>query len=151
MTAAGSALLGAAGTISLAIGLLQFVMYFGGPSVYWICGTPEVLITFRLSKPVAAVLAEILLTILFFTFAAYGYSGAGLIGSLPRLASGLVVIAAIYLGRGLFVIPQVMGKLERSSGLDLLYSCSAIAVGVAYALPTYWSWEDLRAMGSESG
>ena len=146
MTAGSAALFIMAGTVSLAISLLQFVMYFGGPAVYRLCGTPESLIAFYLRRPVAALFIEILVAFLFATFAAYAYSGAKIIGPLPMLAPGLTVTAVIYLGRGLFVVPQIAGGLELSAGRDVLYTCMAIAVGVAYALPTLWHWEELRSM-----
>ena len=144
MTAGSSALLGLAGTISLAIALLQFVMYFGGPDVYRLCGTPESLIAFRVCRPGWALVVEVVLFTVFTVFGAYAFSGAGWIRPLPWRASGLAATAVVYLLRGIFVIPQLAGTLPLSSRRDRCYSLIALAVGVAYALPTSWHWQDLE-------
>ena len=135
--------LAVAGTISLAIGFLQFAMYFGGPEMYRWCGTPEPLVAFRVSRPVAALFVEVLLAAIFATFAAYAYSGAEIIRPLPWLAEGLVVTTVIYLLRGAFVIPQLIWRPAYGNTRDVLYSCIALAVGLAYGFPTYWHF--LRA------
>jgi hypothetical protein len=143
MTSASAALLVIAGTVSVGIALLQFVMYFGGPRIYRLCGTPERMIAFRLSRPVAALAVEVVLAAMFATFAAYAFSSAGLIRPLPWLRRGLIVTAVIYIARGMFVIPQLTWRKANWNDRDRLYSCIALVVGVAYSVSTYFQWETL--------
>ena len=135
-----SRVLAAAGTISLLIALLQFVMYFGGPDVYRWCGAPEWIIQWRRASRDTMFLAEIVMALGFATFAAYGYSGAGIIRRLPGLPYGLVATAVIYLGRGALVILQITGRSALSSRRDVLFSCIALVMGAAYGVPTYRHW-----------
>jgi hypothetical protein len=144
MSTASSAWFVMGGTISLAIAILQFVMYFGGPDVYRFCGTPESLIRFRLARPVTSFAVEILLAAMFTGFGVYAYSAAGVIGPLPWLRFGLAATASIYMVRGLFVIPQISWKRREFNGRDVLYSSIALVVGTAYTLPTFWHWQDLH-------
>ena len=138
-----SALLTLAGTASLAIAMLQFVMYFGGPAMYRYCGTPEFLIAFRVRQPVWAFLLEVALFCLFSVFAAYAFSGAGWIRPLPWRAPMLAAIAVVYLLRGLLVIVQLTGSVALSRPRDILYSFLALAIGMAYAVPTWPHWREL--------
>ena len=145
MTPLGSFLLNVAGMASLAIALLQFVMYFGGPVAYRYCGTPEPLIRFRVRHPGSAFLVEFALFVLFSLFAAYAFSGAGLIRPVPWRAPGLAVIALIYLLRGALAVLQLTGSVSLSRPRDILYSVLALLIGVAYAIPTWMHWADLQS------
>jgi hypothetical protein len=120
-------------------------MYFGGPNVYRFCGTPELLVEFRLRRPRAAFVTEVAIAFVFAAFAASAYSAAGWLRPLPLVAQGLAITATIYLLRGLFVIPQAI-RIRTSANVrlrDLLYSLMALALGVSYALPAYWYWDEL--------
>lgn len=145
MTPAGSILLTVAGTASLAIARLQFVMYFGGAAVSRSCGTPEPPIRFRVRHPAWAFLVEFALFVLFGTCAAYAFSGAGLIRPVPLRAQGLAVIALVYLTRGALVALQLARRLSLSRPRDILYSVIALLIGVAYAIPTWQHWLDLQS------
>jgi hypothetical protein len=145
MAPESAALLRVAGSASFAIGLLQFIMYFGGPNVYRFCGTPELLIEFRLRRPGAAFFTEVAIALVFAAFATYAYAATGWLRPLPLVARGLAITAAIYLLRGLLIIPQAIRSRKSASVRlrDLLYSLMALALGVSYALPAYWYWEAL--------
>lgn len=144
MTPYGSILLNVAGMASLAIAVLQFVMYFGGPAVYRYCGTPEPLIRLRVRHPGFVFLVECALFVLFSVFAAYAFSGSELIGPLPWRARGLAVIALVYLLRGALVVVQFTGRITLSGPRDILYSVFALLIGLAYAIPVWRHWAALQ-------
>jgi hypothetical protein len=138
MDDARSVMLAAAGTASLLIAILQFVMYFGGPDVYRACGTPEAMIDFYVSSPVAAFIVEVCIAGLFVIFAAYGFSGATFVRPLPRLWEGIAVTTAIYLLRGMVLVAQLTWQRSSWQTRDRIYSSLALLIGIAYGLPLCW-------------
>lgn len=144
MDPTGAALLRVAAFACLAIAVLQFVMYFGGVEVYRLCGTPEFLIQYYVERPVGAFFLEVLLALLFAGFSAYALSAGGTIAPLPWLRPALTATAAIFLVRGLILVPQLTGRLlPQNPNLDRLYSALALAIGVCIALPLYRHWSQI--------
>ena len=62
------------------------------------------------------------------------------------LSLGLVVISAIYLLRGLFVIPSLIDPQLRTS-FNIWSSLIVLGYGVAYALGTWKAWTQLSPDG----
>jgi hypothetical protein len=119
-------------------------MYAGGPPVYFACGTPASWIRFRVRRPVSALVVEIAIAAAFSTFAAYAFSGAGTISPLPLLPYALVVIALIYLARGMLILPQAFGKcVYTKRRRDILYSATSAVLGGCCAFATYNTWTQL--------
>ncbi len=124
--------------------LAHLACIVGGPGWYRAMGAPEgyaraaergmwtpALVTFA----IAALLA---------LWAAYGLSGAGLIGRLPLLRLGLIAIAAVYLVRGLMVFyPSLLGRPDLSPAFMLWSSMIVLAMGLVYAVGIWWGWSDL--------
>ena len=138
----------AGGAASLTAALLHIARIFGGPDWYRFFGAGEPIAraTERgswlpplLTLGIASVLA---------TWAAYAFSGAGLIQRLPLLRSALVAISAIYLARGLVVLhPPLFGRTDLSWSFMLWSSLIVLAIGVAYAVGTWRAWPTLSAKG----
>ncbi len=134
----------AAGWLSSAASALHLACIVGGPDWYRFFGAGEPLAQMAergswtpalLTLGIAGVLA---------VWAAYAFSGAGLIGRLPLLRTGLVVISAIYLARGLLVFaPGAMGRSDLSPGFMLWSSLIVLVFGIVYAVGTWLSWPDL--------
>lgn len=76
--------------------------------------------------PRAAAMTSVIVLVLFL-WALYAVSGAGLIGPLPLLRTGLFVIAAIYVMRGLAILPMLM--LSREQATPFWWWSSAICLG----------------------
>ncbi len=134
----------AAGCFSLAASLLHVACIFGGPDWYRYFGAGE-----RMARAAAAgqwgpavVTAGIAAVLV--VAAAYAFSGAGLIGRLPLLRLGLVVVSVVYLARGLvFLRPSIMGRSDLSSAFLLWSSLIVLVIGLAYALGTWRAWSKL--------
>ena len=134
----------AAGLMSATAALLHLAVIAGGADWYRFFGAGEALaradergswtpalITFG----IAAVLA---------IWAAYAFAAAGAIRRLPLMRTALVLISAIYLGRGLFVLaPSAFARPDLSAEFMLSSSLIVLVVGLTYAVGTWQAWSDL--------
>jgi hypothetical protein len=144
----GRALLIAGGGLSVAAAALHVAVIFGGPDWYRFFGAGEAMARAAERgswQPVAITLG--IATILAI-WAAYAFSGAGLIRRLPLLRTGLVVISAIYLLRGL-VLPHAMIFMPDVVTPFLIWtSVIVLAYGIAYAAGTILHWPALSPKGA---
>ena len=82
---------------------------------------------------------------------AYALSGAGVIGRLPLLRTGLCVIAAIFLLRGVAFVGLMPMFPENSLAFWLVSSAICLTIGMLYALGTYQAWPALRGKAALAG
>ncbi|MDA8646343.1 hypothetical protein N9L75_04760 [Porticoccaceae bacterium] len=73
-------------------------------------------------------------------FSLYALSGANLIGRLPLLKLGLVVISAIYLCRGLAFVLIMPLFPDNSLAFWLVSSVICLTIGILYFVGTLQSW-----------
>ncbi len=79
-----------------------------------------------------------------FIWAGYAFSGAGLISRLPLLRTGLVVITAIYLLRGLVLFrPSMLGRPDLSAAFLFWSSLTVLAIGLVHGVGTWRGWNTL--------
>jgi putative oxidoreductase len=135
------------GVLSGAASLLHVAIIFGGPDWYRFFGAGERMaqLAERGSAYPAIVTAGIALVLA--VWALYGLSGAGVIGRLPLLRVALVLIALIYLARGILGIPTVMlmddpysKQLRARMTFMILSSAICIFVGLCYAVGAATVW-----------
>jgi hypothetical protein len=86
----------------------------------------------------------VLIALLLFVWAAYAFSGAGLLRRLPLLRTGLVTISAVYLLRGLAPVPVLFMKPELLDSFAIWSSLIVLVYGIAYAMGTWKAWPMLR-------
>jgi hypothetical protein len=134
----------AAGALSAAAALLHLAVIFGGPNWYRFFGAGEGMAraAARGSWYPPTVTAGIVLILAL--WAAYAWSGAGLIPRLPLLRTGLVLISAVYLARGLVLVPALMFTPGRVDAFLVWSSLIVLVFGVAYALGTWQGWASMR-------
>lgn len=134
-----------AGSLSLAIALFQAVvslspawsLYFGAPA------------EFVQNRWLLLLLGEIT-AVIFGIWGLYGLSGAGFIRRLFLLRLGLVVISAIYILRGLMILPEllivwkILPPSEVVTSQGLISSLVSLAVGLIYGIGTLGVWSELR-------
>lgn len=132
----------AAGSMSAAASAAHLAVIAGGPSWYRFFGAGERMARAaergELSAPLMTVAIAAILTL----WAAYAFSGAGLIPRLPLLRLGLITITAIYLVRSLWLIPG-LPHLGRSETFILVSSLIVLTIGVTYAIGTWTAWRSL--------
>ena len=77
-------------------------------------------------------------------WAAYAFAGAGVIRRLPLMRDALVLISAVYLGRGLVVLsPETLGRSDLSAPFILWSSLVVLAFGLVHAIGTWRAWPQL--------
>ncbi len=81
-------------------------------------------------------------------WAAYAFSGAGLIARLPLLRTALVVISAIYLLRGLALFYAVIFMPAAVTPFLVWSSLIVLVYGIAYAVGTRLAWPALSPEGA---
>ncbi len=139
-----SGLLVVGGGLSLAAAALHLACIVGGPAWYRFLGAGEAMARlaergdWRPAAITAAIAAMLAMA------AAYAFSGAGLIARLPLLRTGLVVISAVYLLRGLVVLmPSALGRDDLSRNFMLWSSLIVLAFGIVHAVGTARAWKSL--------
>ena len=128
-----------AGCLSAAVAALHVVIIFFGAPAYRYFGAGEDMA--RQAEAGSAVPAVLTLVIaaVFAVFALYAFSGAGRLRRLPLLRTGLVVISAIYLLRGLGLIPELIQFARDSATVPLRYlvfSAVSLMIGLVYIAGT---------------
>ncbi len=85
--------------------------------------------------------------VMFAAWAAYAFSGAGLLRRIPFLRTALVLIGSAYVVRGALIGPQLLwwfeGYREAVPARQLLFSLLALVTGLAYLEGTRVTWAGL--------
>ncbi len=132
------------GLLSVAASLLHIGCIIGGPAWYRFFGAGEgVAQAAERGEPLPALMAGGIAAILAI-WAAYAFSGAGLLPRLPLLRTGLVVISAVYLLRGLVLIPALVVNGADVMPFILWSSLIVLVYGLAYAIGTWIAWPRLK-------
>lgn len=132
------------GWLSIIASLLHVACIFGGGDWYRFFGAGEEMaradeagywMPAIMTSGIAFILA---------IWAAYAFSGAGLIRRLPLIRTALVIISGIYLLRGLFIIPIMIEPAMRSP-FNIWSSLIVLGYGIAYAIGTRLAWPHFSA------
>lgn len=149
----GRKLLLAAGIASAAISVLHLGIVFAGAPAYRYFGAGEEMARKAEAGSLAPAALTLLIAAVFAVFAAYAFSGAGLLRRLPLLRVGLVTIAWIYLLRGFPAFVQGASLVTDPGSVqvrDFVFSLVSLLVGLAYAFGLQRAWRELSA-GRKSG
>lgn len=129
------------GVLCFVIAFFQMAISFS-PSLSLYFGAPEVLT----SNMPALVLAGFAIAGILVLFGFYALSGAGSIRVLPWLKPALAVISAVFILRGLLVVPEalvVMGAINSSVPIEprfVLFSSASLVVGLFFSVGTVGRW-----------
>jgi len=131
------------GLLSVAAALLHIGCIIGGPDCYRFFGAGEAMATLAEQGSMTPTLLTLGIAGILAIWAAYAFSGAGLLPRLPLLRTGLVVISAVYLLRGLILIPALVINGANVMPFILWSSLIVLVYGIAYALGTWTAWSSL--------
>ncbi len=137
----------AGGILSALASLLHIVVIAGGPAWYRFFGAGEAMATMAEQGSMTPTLLTLGIAAMLAIWAAYAFSGAGLLPRLPLLRTGLVVISAIYLFRGLVLVPALALNFSGVTPFVLWSSLIVLVYGLAYAIGTWLAWSSLSARG----
>ena len=133
------------GVLSTMAALLHIACIIGGPDWYRFLGAGETMARMAEQGSITPSLITLGIAAVLAIWAAYAFSGAGLLPRLPLLRTGLVVISAIYLLRGLALIPALVINRGEVAPFVLWSSLIVLVYGLAYAVGTWAAWRDLGA------
>ncbi len=140
MTVRSSWLL-AGGGLSLTASLLHLGCIAGGPSWYRFFGAGGGMARAAERGSMMPALITFAIAAILGAWAAYAFSGAGLIGRLPFLRAALVAITAVYLLRGLVLfVPSALRRPDLSNGFLFWSSLIVLAIGIVHAVGTWRTW-----------
>lgn len=132
------------GLLSVVASLLHIGCIIGGPDWYRFFGAGEQMATMAEQGSMTPTLLTLGIAVILAIWAAYAFSGAGLLPRLPLLRTGLVTISAIYLLRGLALIPALIINRGDVMPFVLWSSLIVLVYGLAYAIGTWQAWPNLR-------
>ncbi|MEM8696990.1 MAG: hypothetical protein AAGE05_13300 [Pseudomonadota bacterium] len=140
----GRILLLIGGWLSVAASLLHIGVIAGGPDWYRFFGAGEQMAQMAERGEAYPAMVTTLIALILAIWAAYAFSGAGIIRRLPLLRTGLVTISAIYLLRGLILLPILLFAETPVAPFDIWSSLIVLSYGLTYAVGTWLSWPTLR-------
>ena len=136
----GDRLLVFGGAVTGVASLLHVAIIFGGPDWYRFFGAGERMARLAAGGSIYPAVITTGIALVLAVWALYAFSGAGLVRRLPFLRIALVLIAAIYLIRGLLGIPVVLltddpysNQLKAKMTFMLVSSSICIGLGLCYA------------------
>ncbi|MBT3017973.1 MAG: hypothetical protein KME63_19700 [Candidatus Thiodiazotropha sp. (ex Clathrolucina costata)] len=120
------------GTLSLLAAFLHIAIIIGGPAWYRLFGAGEQFARLAeqgspLPDTMTAVIALILLL-----WSLYAFAGAGLVHRLPWLKSILMLITAVYLIRGMALLPLALFMPQAVDSFLILSSLICMVIGMLY-------------------
>ena len=132
--------LAAGGILSLLAAILHLAVIAGGSEWYRFFGAGEGMARMAERGSLYPVLVTLAIAALLAIWAAYAFSGAGLIRRLPLIRTALVLISAVYLLRGFAPIPLLVLKPQGVTAFTLWSSLIVSAYGICYAVGTWRAW-----------
>lgn len=131
------------GVLSAAASVLHLAVIVGGPAWYRFFGAGEGMARMAEQGSWTPVVITLGIAGVLAVWAAYAFSGAGLIPRLPLLRTALVLISAVYLLRGLVLIPAFALNPGGVTPFVLWSSLIVLVYGLAYANGTWTAWPTL--------
>lgn len=133
----------AGGVLSALASALHLAVIAGGPDWYRFFGAGEAMAKAAERGSMMPVVVTLGIATLLAVWAAYAWSGAGLMRRLPLLRTALVVISAIYLARGLLILPIALTVPYAGGEFDYWSSLVVLAYGLVHAIGTWRAWPAL--------
>ena len=132
------------GWLSLLASGLHLGCIVGGPDWYRFFGAGEGVAQAAERGEWAPVLITLAIAGVLAAWGAYAFSAAGRIARLPLLRFCMVAITAVYLLRGLAVVPMQWWRPDLSDAFLLWSSLIVLAYGLVHAIGVYRAWPALQ-------
>ena len=131
------------GAFSMLAAFLHLGCIIGGPPWYRFFGAGESMAVLAARGSWKPALFAVSIAAVLGVWAAYAFSGAGLIPRLPLLKLGLVIICAVYLLRAAAFPVMMMVMGGRSTAFWLWSSAIVLIYGAVYTVGTWTAWRSL--------
>ena len=129
------------GGLSAVAALIHVGCIVNGPDWYRLFGAPESLIRAVENGDPTLHWMTAAIAIILAIWSAYAFAGAGFIRRLPLMRTALVAISAIYLARGVLIVPVLLQPDPRP--FDLWSSLIVLGYGLIYLIGTWRAWPSL--------
>ena len=139
----GTYWLTAAAVLSAAAALLHLAVIVGGPDWYRFFGAGEDMARMAERGSARPALITLGIAAVLATWSAYALAGAGRLRRLPLMRTALLAITAIYLLRGLVLLPALAINRGRVDTFVLWSSLIVLVYGITYAVGTFRAWPAL--------
>lgn len=139
----GQKLLLIGGFLSLLASLLHIGVILGGPDWYRFFGAGEEMAKMAEKGSIYPTLITFGIASVLAIWAWFAFAGAGLAWKPPLLRTGLVIISAIYLLRGLVLLPMAVFIPEKINSFAIWSSLIVLAYGLFYGMGTWKAWSSL--------
>jgi hypothetical protein len=143
MRQAGKPWLVAAGLLSAGAAILHLAVIAGGADWYRFFGAGERMAQLAEQGSVRPALVTLGIAFMLALWSVYALAGAGLVPRLPLMRTALVLISAVYLLRGLVLLPALAVHGGRIDPFLLWSSLIVLVFGITYAVGTWRAWPRL--------
>ena len=131
------------GALSGFASLMHIAIIFGGPNWYRFFGAGEKFAVAAAQGKWQPALITMGIATVLAVWAAYAFSGAGLIPKLPLMRAALVAISGVYLLRGIALLPLMIAKPELVTPFIVWSSLIVMLYGLVHAVGTWQAWPHL--------
>lgn len=135
------------GVLSAIAALAHLAVIAGGPDWYRFFGAGEGMAQAAERGELRPALITVGIASMLFVWAAYAFSGAGLLQRLPLLRTGLVAISAVYLLRAMAPVAILLFRPGMMSPFVWWSSAIVLVYGLCYGIGTWAAWP--RLSGAE--
>jgi len=139
----GQKLLITGGLLSLLASLLHVAVIIGGPDWYRFFGAGEEMAKMAEKGLLYPTLVTIGIALVLAAWAYFAFAGAGLVWKPPLLRTGLIAISAVYLLRGLVLLPMLIFVPDKINSFAIWSSLIVLIYGLFYAVGTWKIWGQL--------
>ena len=129
--------------LSAIAGLLHLAIIIGGGPWYRFFGAGESMARAAEAGRRYPALVTLGIATLLFAWAAYALSGAGLIMPLPFLKAALIAITAVYMARGLVIVPLMLVAVDKMTSFAVWSSLVCLAYGIVHVVGLALLWPHL--------
>ncbi len=133
-----------AGLCSALASVLHIACIVGGPAWYRALGAGEGMARMAANGDAYPAIVTSAVALVLAAWAAFAWSGAGLIRRLPLLRTALVAITAVYLLRGIAFVPLKAHIPGNSEAFWLWSSAICLVIGVLHLAGLVQAWPALR-------
>lgn len=144
---AANPILALGGVLSALASVLHLAVIGGGPAWYRFFGAGERMARLAEQGSWIPAVTTVGIAGVLAVWSAYAFSGAGLIPRLPLIRTALVLIAAVYLLRGLVLVPALALNPGGVTPFVLWSSLIVLVYGLVHAVGTWIAWPALSAPG----
>ncbi|WP_206185923.1 hypothetical protein [Sphingosinicella sp. BN140058] len=133
----------AAGILSTGAALLHLAAIVGGADWYRFFGAGEAIARAAERGSIMPAVLTFAMASILGIWALYAFSAAGLFRRLPLIRTALLLISAIYLLRGLALVPLLILRPNMVGTFAMVSSLVVLVYGVVQAIGTWRGWQSL--------